>query len=215
MNSIQSKVQSPADRKSALDAETTAELFYRYARSLFAYLRQHTASREDAEDLLHEVFAAALEWQSFGLLSDMEQEKWLWRVARNKVADTHRQKVRQPSLTLDFIVNELYAGEEQSPEYTLMRREEYARLREALERLPTTQQEALRLRFVQTRGSREKYALASGCSPAHHLHQQKGGLRHYGTRKILICSYNRRADRRACSGCTTAPADSPEPGKCP
>jgi RNA polymerase sigma factor (sigma-70 family) len=148
MNSIQSKVQSPADRKSALDAETTAELFYRYARSLFAYLRQHTASREDAEDLLHEVFAAALEWQSFGLLSDMEQEKWLWRVARNKVADTHRQKVRQPSLTLDFIVNELYADEEQSPEYTLMRREEYARLREALERLPATQQEALRVRFV-------------------------------------------------------------------
>jgi RNA polymerase sigma factor (sigma-70 family) len=148
MSSIHSKVQSPADRKSTLDAETTADLFYRYARSLFAYLRQHTASREDAEDLLHEVFAAALEWQSFGLLSDMEQEKWLWRVARNKVADTHRQKVPQPSLTLDFIVNELYAGEEQSPEYTLMRREEYGHLREALERLPATQQEALRLRFV-------------------------------------------------------------------
>ena len=43
---------------------------------------------------------------------------------------------------------ELCAGDEQSPDYALLRREEYASLLTALEQLPALQQEALRLRFV-------------------------------------------------------------------
>jgi RNA polymerase sigma-70 factor (ECF subfamily) len=148
MNSIQSQVNLPGAEEGALDEKAQAELFYRYAPSLFAYLRQHTSSREDAEDLLHEIFLAALKWEPFHQLDASAQEKWLWRVARNKVADAHRRSVRKPSLALDSIVDLLYAGEEQSPEYILMRREEYARLRAALEQLPAIQQEALRLRFA-------------------------------------------------------------------
>lgn len=162
MNAIQSGIPSvgsemrrdepamgePENGKSKPDTETTTELFYRYAPALFAYLRQHTASREDAEDLLHEVFAAALERPEFGQLSDDEQALWLWRVTRNKTVDIYRRKTRRPSLNLDYVADELYAGDEQSPEYALLRREEYARLLAALERLPAIQQEALRLRFV-------------------------------------------------------------------
>ncbi len=51
-------------------------------------------------------------------------------------------------LALDYVVDELSAEDEQSPEYALMRREEYADLLAALERLPAIQQQALRLRFV-------------------------------------------------------------------
>lgn len=142
------EMQESANGKRALDAQKTTELFHRYAPSLFAYLCQHTASKEDAEDLLHEVFVAALERPEFGLLSDSEQALWLWRVTRNKTVDTYRRKTRRPSLALDSVADELYAGDEQSPEYALLRHEEYARLLAALERLPAIQQEALRLRFV-------------------------------------------------------------------
>jgi len=128
--------------------ETQAGMFYRSAPALFAYLRQHTASREDAEDLLHDVFLAALTWEPFHQLAASAREKWLWRVARNKVADTHRQRVRRPSLTLESVVDQLYSDEEQSPEYLLVRYEEYARLCTALAQLPSIQQEALRLRFA-------------------------------------------------------------------
>lgn len=69
-------------------------------------------------------------------------------MARNKVADMHRQIERRPSLALDFFVDQLYADEKESPEYLLVRREEYTRLRAALEQLPLVQQEALRLRFA-------------------------------------------------------------------
>jgi RNA polymerase sigma-70 factor, ECF subfamily len=69
-------------------------------------------------------------------------------VARNKTVDTYRRKMRRPSLTLDYVAGELYAGDEQSPEYAALRREEYTHLLAALERLPAIQQEVLRLRLV-------------------------------------------------------------------
>lgn len=137
-----------ASGRREVDSGVMTELFHRHAPSLFAYFRQHTASREDAEDLLHEAFAAALEQPEFGLLSDAEQALWLWRVARNKTIDTYRRKTRHPSLALNYVADELVAGDEQSPEYAALRHEEYARLLATLEQLPMLQQEALRLRFV-------------------------------------------------------------------
>lgn len=131
-----------------MGTEETAELFQRCAPTLFAYLRQHTTSREDAEDLLHEIFAAALAKPQFCQFADEEQQLWLWRVTRNKVVDTYRRKTRHPELALDCVAEHLYAEDEQSPEYTLLRQEEYAHLREALAQLSMPQQQALRLRFV-------------------------------------------------------------------
>lgn len=143
-NSIQPQLHVSGEH----ETEAKATVFYCYAPALFAYLRQHTSSREDAEDLLHEIFLAALTWKPFSHIDALAQEKWLWRVARNKVADTHRRSVRRPSLTLDSLADQLYSSEEQSPENLAVRREEYTRLRAALAQLPQLQQEALRLRFA-------------------------------------------------------------------
>lgn len=150
MSTIYQKVKKgdmSGERESTLDAQAKGDLFSHYAPVLFAYFRQHTLSREDAEDLLHETFLAAWKWGPFEQLNTAEQEKWIWRVARNKVADTHRQHKRKPSLTLDAFVDELFVDERETPEYLLMRHEEYTHLRAALEQLPPVQQEALRLRF--------------------------------------------------------------------
>jgi RNA polymerase sigma-70 factor (ECF subfamily) len=121
-------------------------LFQQDAPSLLAYLRQHT-TREDAEDLLHEIFQAALEKPQFSQLNEAQQTRWLWRVARNKTVDIYRYRTRHPvtELTVD---EPLYADDELSPEHVLLRREEHAQLLAALRCLPAVQQEALRLRFV-------------------------------------------------------------------
>jgi len=139
--------QTPARGPGKLNAEETRLLFQRYAPSLFTYLRLH-AAREDAEDLLHEIFQAAMEKPQFGQLDETKQMRWLWRVARNKTVDTYRHRTRRPVLELEAVVEPLYAGDEQSPEHALLRREEHAQLLTALQRLPAIQQEALRLRFV-------------------------------------------------------------------
>ena len=43
--------------------ESPAALYQRYAATVFTYLRHRVPSREDAEDLLLEVFLAAFEQQ--------------------------------------------------------------------------------------------------------------------------------------------------------
>jgi RNA polymerase sigma-70 factor (ECF subfamily) len=51
-------------------------------------------SREDAEDIVMETFAAA--FRSFNRLERAEnQAHWLLGIARNKVADTHRKRYRR------------------------------------------------------------------------------------------------------------------------
>ena len=129
------------------EGSPAAILFHRHAPPLFAFLCQRTTSQEDAEDLLLEVFVAALERDGFSELSEGEQQKWLWRVARNKTIDNYRRSTSKAVLALEDVAGTLYADEELSPEQTALRQEEYARLRATLENLPAPQQEVLRLRF--------------------------------------------------------------------
>src|SRR5581483_9921595 len=112
--------------------QATAELFRRHAPAILAFLRQHMSSREDAEDLLLEVFAAVLEQESFIEMAENEQRLWLWRVVRNKIIDVYRRNTRRPSTTLERVADELFVEEEQTPEYIALRSEEYTRLHSAL-----------------------------------------------------------------------------------
>lgn len=132
----------------ALDHPSLATLYQRFAPVLFAYLYHHTSSREDAEDLLLEVFLAALEHHSFSQLDGKEQESWLWSVAHNKMIDHHRRAARRPGVQLDLVLDNLYERDEYAPEHITLRHEEYARLRATIKQLPELQQEILRLRFA-------------------------------------------------------------------
>ncbi|HZR40922.1 MAG TPA: sigma-70 family RNA polymerase sigma factor [Ktedonobacteraceae bacterium] len=135
-----------------LDGETsrtaTTELFHHHAPAIFAFLRQHTSSREDAEDLLLEVFTAALEQERFSLMSESEQRKWLWRVVRNKLVDSYRRQIRRPATAIDALDEELFADDAHSPEHAALRQEEHARLHAAIQTLSPLQQKAVRLRFA-------------------------------------------------------------------
>jgi RNA polymerase sigma factor (sigma-70 family) len=131
-----------------LDDPSLATLYQRFAPVLFAYLYRHTSSREDAEDLLLEVFLAALEYAGFAVLSAKEQEGWLWSVTRNKMVDHYRRSARRPGVQLDLVLDDLFERDEYAPEHVTLRREEYARLRATIKTLPELQQEVLRLRFA-------------------------------------------------------------------
>ena len=131
-----------------LDELSLAGLYQRFAPVLFAHIYRHTSSREDAEDLLLEVFMAALEFEGFAGLGAPEQESWLWSVARNKTIDYYRRHARRPKLELDLVVDSLYERDEFAPEHVTLRREEYAHLRANIAQLPEIQQEVLRLRFA-------------------------------------------------------------------
>lgn len=122
-------------------------LYQRHAPALFGYLYRHADSLEDTEDLLLDVFEAALKRPGFEQLSAQQQEAWLWAVARNKVVDQRRVSVRRPRLSLERVPEEFYRSEPNHPEAQLLRQENYERLYASIQRLSPEQQEIVRLRF--------------------------------------------------------------------
>lgn len=129
------------------DDSPDAVLYQRYAPSIFAYLYRQTTSREDAEDLLLEVFLAVLEQQHFSARGEQEQQVWLWRVTRNKVADYFRRFSRRPSVPLNRVAETIDENDDVAPEQATLKQEEYAQLHSALHELSELQQEVLLLRF--------------------------------------------------------------------
>jgi DNA-directed RNA polymerase specialized sigma24 family protein len=79
----------PLDTDEVPDVEKSM-LYERFAESLLAYLCQQISDRQDAEDLLLEVFLAALQNPLLARLPARRQLAWLRRVARNKVIDHYR-----------------------------------------------------------------------------------------------------------------------------
>src|SRR6266567_2841928 len=73
---------------SQLDHSFVAMLYQRHAATILLYVRRRVFSWEDAEDIVLEVFLAALEQENkLSMLADTGQLAWLRRVAHNKVID--------------------------------------------------------------------------------------------------------------------------------
>jgi RNA polymerase sigma factor (sigma-70 family) len=128
------------------DLDDQAALYERYGSVIFSYLRLQLRSLEDAEDLLFEVFLAALEHDNLSAFSPGEQLAWLRRVAHNKLANVYRRESRHPHVALDAFV-EIILGDE-GPEQLALQGEERGQLRAAIKKLPALQQHILQLRYA-------------------------------------------------------------------
>jgi RNA polymerase sigma-70 factor, ECF subfamily len=131
------------------DDSASARLYQRYGKAIFAYLRGYHISREDAEDVLLEVFLAALEHPHFLAIDEKAQLAWLRRVAHNKVVDLYRHSLHHPSVALERLAEPLYEDEALTPEHMLLQEEKWAWLRASLKNLSPLQQEVLHLRFTE------------------------------------------------------------------
>jgi RNA polymerase sigma factor (sigma-70 family) len=123
-------------------------LYQYYAPTLLTYLLLHTPTREDAEDILVEVFLAALERAQFNELSQEHQRLWLWRVAHNKVVDYYRFTKGRQFLSLDDVAETTFDDDYLAPEQVSIRGEDQADLHTHIQQLPVSHQQILRLRFV-------------------------------------------------------------------
>lgn len=131
-----------------LDASAVAALYRQYAPTLLAYLRRRAASWEDAEDLLLEVFLAAIEREQIFAIPEEGRLPWLQRVAQHKLVDQHRRSTRRPAMPLDAAADLLAEDEAREPDQVALRHEAHQELHHALKRLPAAYQEVLRLRFA-------------------------------------------------------------------
>lgn len=129
-------------------------LHQRTLERVFAYVHRHCPRREDAEDLTAEVYAAAVA-SIDRFRGDASVITWLIAIARRKLADAARRRGRRPELLeadLPLAPADLAAasgaGESESPEAALERRETAAHVRRQVMALPEAQREALLLRCI-------------------------------------------------------------------
>lgn len=122
-------------------------LYERFAENILAYLCQQVSHRQDAEDLLLEVFLAAFQNTHVARFPAMRQLAWLRRVARNKVIDHYRHKALFVMQPLEHIQETEDQG--LTPEQQAEEREKRTWLWQALEQLPPVQRELIRLRYIQ------------------------------------------------------------------
>jgi RNA polymerase sigma factor (sigma-70 family) len=118
-------------------------LFDRYHSRLLAFCQHMLASKEDAEDVLQDVFVAAHK----AMLADNRRinvRPWLYRIARNRCLNHLRRPVPEGQDTMDVLPHENGA----SVLERVQNREEFRRLVADVRHLPETQRTALLLREV-------------------------------------------------------------------
>jgi RNA polymerase sigma factor (sigma-70 family) len=115
----------------------------RYQSRLLSFCRHMLSSREDAEDVLQEVFAAAFN----AVLADEREinvRPWLYRIARNRSLNHLRRAtaVGVDSMDVHYAENGVSTGDK------VMRRESFRELIADVQQLPETQRTALLLREI-------------------------------------------------------------------
>jgi RNA polymerase sigma factor (sigma-70 family) len=118
-------------------------LVARYQSRLLAFCRHMLSSREDAEDVLQEVFAAAFN----AILADdrpINVRPWLYRIARNRSLNHLRkaQAIGVDSMDVHLSEHGLTTADK------VHRREEFRQLMSDVQDLPETQRTALLLREI-------------------------------------------------------------------
>jgi RNA polymerase sigma factor (sigma-70 family) len=118
-------------------------LFSRYQSRLLAFCRHMLGSKEDAEDVLQEVFAAAFN----AILADerdINVRPWLYRIARNRSLNHLRKAsaIGVDSMDVHFADGGVSTAEK------VMRRESFRQLIGDVQQLPETQRTALLLREI-------------------------------------------------------------------
>jgi RNA polymerase sigma factor (sigma-70 family) len=115
----------------------------RYESRLLSFCRHMLNSREDAEDILQEVFAAAFN----AVLADeraINVRPWLYRIARNRSLNHLRRAsaIGVDSMDVHFADNGLSTSDR------VLRRESFRQLLADVQQLPETQRTALLLREI-------------------------------------------------------------------
>jgi RNA polymerase sigma-70 factor (ECF subfamily) len=100
-------------------------LYDLHAAALYSYIYRRVGQRQDAEDLLLEVFTAALKHDNLVSLAQQQQFAWLQSVARRRIIDRYRHNARVVLLPLEQAL-ETY-DDALTPEEQALRREAHER----------------------------------------------------------------------------------------
>lgn len=139
-----------------------AEAFAREQARLWSFIRRRVPDREDAEDILQEVFYELIE--TYRMMKPVERVgAWLFAVARNRITDLFRRRksasLSEPVATLEdggeIALEDLLPSADAGPEAAYARSVLLDLLDEALEELPREQREVFLAHEMEGRSFKE------------------------------------------------------------
>jgi RNA polymerase sigma factor (sigma-70 family) len=131
-------------------------LYVQHYGAILAYAIRRTATRDDAQDVVAEVFTTA--WRRIDRLpSEPGGRLWLYGIARRLVARHHRGRLRRSRLSARLVLEHsvTQTNDEEEPMIEI--------LRSAIERLTTRDREAIKL-VMWEQLSHDEAAQVLGCS---------------------------------------------------
>jgi len=140
-----SDLEDALERARAGDANGMAELYRAYAAPLLAYLVTQVRRREDAEDLLGEVFLSAMRDVSRFDGNIGGFRAWLYRIASNRAVDVARGTARRPEEPLAVAVEQ---PGEADPAGEALGKVDRERLWRAVMALPEAQRQVVAMRLA-------------------------------------------------------------------
>lgn len=143
-------------RAQAGDADAFSRLFDRHYLRLARFVRQFGLEPSDVEDVLSETFLRAFgKIAAFDLESGTRYVSYLYAIARNLVTDRLRRRGRMPEMAdieaADREPDLRYPG----PEECALLRDDVARIRAAMEALPSSDREIISLSYDRELSCRE------------------------------------------------------------
>jgi RNA polymerase sigma factor (sigma-70 family) len=133
-----------------MEQNRRSEAVVKLSEQLFGFIRKRVNSKEDAEDVLQDVW---FQFSNFSGLESLENASaWLFRVARNRITDLYRKRKTNSLEDFSFVNEEgetsfrsLLLAVETEPELGQFKNIFWEQLMEALHELPEKQREV----FVQ------------------------------------------------------------------
>jgi RNA polymerase sigma-70 factor, ECF subfamily len=126
--------------------EAFRPLYQHYYPRVFAYVAYRVGGKQEAEDLTATIFIKVIESiDRFEYRVQGAFATWLFRIAHNEVQQFYRTLYRRDIVPLDDLPD--IESADLLPDEAFARKEQFARLREALSSLSPRRQEIITLRF--------------------------------------------------------------------
>ncbi len=130
------------------DTQAYGKLYDQYAPAIYRFIAAKVATRQEAEDLMHEVFLSA--WQKLPTFQEQGFPfgSWLYKIARNRTIDYYRTKKQNAS------IDDEQAGFDQLPdlgmkvEAAVDQQFDIDAIKGALSQLNDEQREVIEMRFM-------------------------------------------------------------------